>query len=148
MLQTLLTDRFQLRFHRETRTGDVYLLERSGKALGLHPAEMHSVGAEPAPRGVFGSIGYVGGRWSIYVTSMPQLAKFAADFVLQAPVIDRTGLSGLFDYRQPVADAEPNYIDNTDSFLRFLTELGIRLKRAKGAVEMLVIDSASRPSAN
>jgi hypothetical protein len=34
---------------------------------------------------------------------MPQLAKFASDYVLHAPVADRTGLRGSFDYRQPVA---------------------------------------------
>src|SRR6185503_12404742 len=39
MLQALLIDRFQLRFHRETKTGDVYLLERSGKTLRLRPIE-------------------------------------------------------------------------------------------------------------
>jgi uncharacterized protein (TIGR03435 family) len=79
---------------------------------------------------------------------MPQLAKFATDYVIYAPVLDRTGLSGYFEYRQPVADAEPNYSDNTDSFLRLLSEMGLRLQRRKGAVEKLVIDSASRPSAN
>jgi uncharacterized protein (TIGR03435 family) len=42
MLQTLVADRFQLRFHRETSSGDVYLLERTGKPLGLQPAETHA----------------------------------------------------------------------------------------------------------
>src|ERR1700722_9745088 len=37
MLATLLADRFQLKFHRETREGPVYLLVKSGKALQLQP---------------------------------------------------------------------------------------------------------------
>src|SRR5882762_8699443 len=44
MLQALLIDRFQLKFHRETKTGDVYLLGRNGKTLGLHPTETASAG--------------------------------------------------------------------------------------------------------
>ncbi len=45
MLQTLLIDRFQLKFHRETKTGDVYLLERNGKPLQLRPAKAATRGA-------------------------------------------------------------------------------------------------------
>jgi uncharacterized protein (TIGR03435 family) len=39
MLQTLLTKRFQLKVHRETKTSSVYLLERSGKTLLLRPTK-------------------------------------------------------------------------------------------------------------
>jgi uncharacterized protein (TIGR03435 family) len=149
MLQALLIARFQLKFHRETKTGDVYRLERSGKALGLRPTETPSGGADPAPdRGTFGSIGYVDGRWGIFATTMPQLAKFASDYVLHAPVVDRTELSGSFDYKQRQPDAEPNYSENSDSFLRFIPEMGLKLERGKGPVEILVIDHAARPSPN
>jgi uncharacterized protein (TIGR03435 family) len=148
MLQALLIGRFQLKFHREAKTGDVYRLERSGKALGLRPAKTPS-GADGAPdSNSFGSIGYVGGRWGIYATSMPQLAKYAADNVLHAPVVDRTELSGIFDYKQRQADLEPNYTDNADSFLRFIPELGLKLERGKGPVEIFVIDHAAKPSPN
>ena len=79
---------------------------------------------------------------------MPQLAKFAADNILHAPVLDRTELSGSFDYKQPQPDAEPNYSDNSDSFLRFIPELGLKLERGKGPVEIFVIDHAAKPSPN
>jgi hypothetical protein len=49
----------------------------------------------------FGSIGFAAGRWVIGNTAMPQLAKFAADYALHAPVLDRTELVGWFDYKQP-----------------------------------------------
>jgi len=42
MLQSLLIDRFQLKFHRETKTGDVYVLRRSAGPLRLRPAEQPS----------------------------------------------------------------------------------------------------------
>jgi uncharacterized protein (TIGR03435 family) len=143
MLQALLIDRFQLKFHRETKTGDVYLLVPSGKELRLRPAETSS--GDPSS---FGSIGYVGAQWSIYATNMPQLAKYASDHILRAPVLDRTELSGPFDYRQRLPDLEPNYRDPSESFLRFLPEMGFKLERSKGQVEFLVIDHAARPSAN
>ncbi len=150
MLQALLTDRFQLKLHRETKTGVVYLLERSGKTLRLRPAETPTAGAAPsADRSSFGSIGYVGGQWSIFATTMPQLASFASGVILRAPVLDRTGLQGAFDYKQRQPDLEPKYGgDQSDSFLSYLAELGLKLGRTKGPVEAFVIDHAAKPSPN
>lgn len=148
MLQALLIDRFQLKFHRETKTGDVYLLQRNGKPLALRPLEIPTGSADP-DSGSFGSIGYAGGQWGVFATSMPQLAKFASDFILHVPVLDRTALSGRFNYRQRVPDLEPKYSgDQSDSFLSFMQELGLKLERAKGPVETLVIDHAAKPSPN
>jgi uncharacterized protein (TIGR03435 family) len=80
---------------------------------------------------------------------MPQLAKFASDFVLHVPVLDRTELSGSFDYRQAVPDEEPKYTGGqSDSFLSFLAECGLRMERSKGPVETFVIDHAAKPSPN
>jgi len=79
---------------------------------------------------------------------MTQLARFASDFVLRAPVLDRTELNGAFDYKQNQLDAEPNYSDNTDSFLRLMPELGLKLERSRGPVEVFVIDDAAKPSPN
>ena len=125
------------------------MLVRNGKTLGLLSTETPSTGADPsADRSSFGGIGYVGGRWSISATAMPQLARFASDHVLYAPVLDRTGLSGSFDYKQRQLDLEPNYGDNSDSFLRLIPELGLKLERSKGSVEIFVIDHAAKPSPN
>jgi uncharacterized protein (TIGR03435 family) len=61
MLQSLLIDRFQLRFHRETQTGDVIFLERTDKPLALRQTEVPLAGAEATPdEHTFGSIGYAG----------------------------------------------------------------------------------------
>ncbi|MGH9592257.1 MAG: TIGR03435 family protein, partial [Bryobacteraceae bacterium] len=97
----------------------------------------------------FGIIGYAGGQWTIFATSMPQLAKFAADYILRVPVIDRTELSGRFNYRQRVPDIDPQYTgDQSASFRDYLQELGLKLERAKGPVETLVIDHAEKASPN
>jgi len=149
MLQSLLIDRFRLQFHRETKTGGIYLLQRNGKPLRLRPTEIPPAGAGlAADRSSFGSIGYAGGTWVISATTMPQLADFASAYYLHAPVLDRTELNGLFDYRQPAADEEPNYSDNSESFQRLLSELGLKLVRSKGPVEVFIIDRAEKPSQN
>ena len=145
MLQRLLVDRFQLSFHRETKTGKVYLLKRNG-ALRLRPT-----GTDDSQHSAFsGDIGFAAGRWVISNTSMPQLAKYAAERILHAPVSDQTGLSGSFDYKQPntLADSEVNYGDPSGPFLLLIPELGLKMEAAKGPVEIFVIDHAEKPSSN
>jgi len=151
MLQALLIDRFQLKFHRETKTGKVYLLKRNGKTLRLRAAEMASAGTNRSqPAGQSGEVEFVGGRWFLFNTSMPQLAKFAADHALHAPVIDRTDLNGSFDYKEPdpLVDPEAGHTEFADNFLRLIQELGLELERATGPVETFVIDRVEKPSAN
>jgi uncharacterized protein (TIGR03435 family) len=149
MLRALLVDRFQLKFHRETKPGDVFLLVRNDKPPGLSPSRIdHEDEGSSPTRSAFGSIGYAGGRWVLSNTTMQQLARFAADLIVHAPVSDRTELSGSFDYKQAIPDEKPDYGDNTESFLRLLPDLGLKLERSKGTIETLVIDQAAKPSPN
>ena len=69
-------------------------------------------------------------------------------FVLRGPVLDKTELGGAFDYTQPIPDSQPDYRDNSDSFLRLLSDLGLKMERSKGAGEYFVIDRAERAVAN
>jgi uncharacterized protein (TIGR03435 family) len=145
MLQALLVDRFQLKFHQETKTGDVYLLKRNERPLALNPAKIPAGATEG---NAFGSIGYAGGKWGIFATTMPELARFASA-ILNAPVLDRTELTGSFDFRQPQPDLEPQYDgDQTSTFKAFLSQAGIKWERTKGTVETLVIDHAVPPAPN
>ena len=146
MLQSLLIDRFQLKFHRETKTGDVYLLEPSGKPIKLKPARDLSTGDHPIVNpGWSGDIDFVDGQFSMFNTSMPQLAHFASSIVLHKPVIDRTGLTGSYDFQSSM-HAEQSEFD--DSFMLLIPELGLKLERGKGPVETFIIDHAEQPSPN
>lgn len=49
MLQALLIDRFQLKVHRESGSGDVYLLKRNDKPLALKPAKIEEGATESKP---------------------------------------------------------------------------------------------------
>jgi uncharacterized protein (TIGR03435 family) len=78
--------------------------------------------------------------------TMPQLASFASTTVVRAPVVDLTNVSGSFDYRQQ-PELDPQYVglEHNASFLRMLDGVGLELKRSRGPVEWLVIESAARP---
>src|ERR1700722_692431 len=76
MLQTLLIERFHLKVHRETKTGSVYLLERSGKALLLRPTKYTEDQPVMGAPGFSGEIEHVGGHWFLFNASLPQVAKF------------------------------------------------------------------------
>jgi uncharacterized protein (TIGR03435 family) len=85
--------------------------------------------------------------------------------MVDRPVIDKTGLSGLFDIKLewvPGAEAPPSPFgpnpnappppppdDAATSIYTALQEqLGLRLESAKGPVEVVVIDSAQKPAEN
>lgn len=148
MLTALLVDRFHLKYHRETKTGTIYILERTNKPLRLIASghERRDEKGELIDAG-FGSIG-LAGRWDITDASMAQLANFASDFILHAPVQDQTHLQGTFHYRSNtlVDMSDPDV--HTSSFIGFISELGLRLKKSQGPVETIVIDHAEKPSEN
>ncbi len=148
-MQTLLAERFQLKVHRETKTGPVYLLERSGKAFLLRPTKYteDQPVMEKAP-GFSGEIEHTGGHWFLFDTSMVQLTKFASDYVLHKPVIDQTGLQGSFDYRDPTVKIDLDNGDFEGSFTVFIRDIGLKLTPSKGQVETFVIEHAEKPSAN
>jgi uncharacterized protein (TIGR03435 family) len=151
MLQTLLIDRFQLKFRREQRTGTVYLLERSDKPLRLRPTKMpQAPDKEPERSGFSGDVGFAAGRWVISNTSLSQLAKFACDNILRAPVLDQTKLVGSYDYEQKtvLSEAEADYKDPSDAFLGMIGEVGLKLKSSHGPIDTLVILHAERPAPN
>jgi uncharacterized protein (TIGR03435 family) len=148
MLQALLAERFRLKIHRETKTGTVYLLERSGKPSLLLPTKYTEDRPATGTSGFSGEVEHVGGHWFLFNVSMQQLAKFASDYVLHKPVIDHSGLNGSFDYRDPDVKIVQDNGDFESSFTMFVRDIGLRLASAKGPVETFVIEHAERPSAN
>jgi uncharacterized protein (TIGR03435 family) len=151
MLQAMLIDRFQLRFHYETKIGPVYLLERTDKPFPLRPVSAKHIESEDR----WGEISRMGGdEWFIFDTSMPQLARFASTMVFHRPILDRTGIDGSFNYRWKMLSANPGpesdqqMSDFNESFKMLLKEIGLRVVPSTGPVETFVIDHAEPPSAN
>ena len=110
MLRALLEDRFKLKAHMETRDDQIYALvtARSDGSLGprLHPAAADCLAIATArrenptaapPMPVQCGLHFDTGRLSGGSVSVSSLASVLSGTV-QRPVLDRTGLSGNFDF--------------------------------------------------
>jgi uncharacterized protein (TIGR03435 family) len=179
MLQTLLEDRFQVRIHRETRDVPVYALTvaKGGARLPVSkegsciPRDTeHPVPASQRPPGLFicGVFAPTKDGSTMYGTT---LANFCMQLsiVMDRPVVDKTGLAGVFDIaiQRPPADPapdapadgqprmaspRPSRMDLTEpgglSVLAAVERVGLRLETAKGSGEFLLIDRVVRPAEN
>lgn len=163
MTQALLEDRFQLKIRRETREVPVYALTVSRGGLKLPrtkegsctPLEL-ATPASPAPGDKPLCAVSRSSRRGPNVTWEARrlsIAAFAKALGLDRPIIDRTGIAGLFDFHlefAPEADSGgPGDADRGPSIFTALQEqLGLKLEPAKGPAEFLVIDRVQRPSGN
>lgn len=92
MLLALLMDRFQLKFHRESKEGVVFLLSKGPKEPKFETPK------HPEYRMFFagllgGGIGTVSGGNATMEFIVSQLSRS-----MGSPVLDRTGLTGPFDF--------------------------------------------------
>jgi uncharacterized protein (TIGR03435 family) len=141
LFQNLLTDRFGLKMHWETREASVYALTIDRGGLKFQ----ESVGAETP--GV--NTSKRAGRGQMKGTREP-ISSLASNLgnQLGAIVLDKTGLAGTYDWTLAWG-LDPN-VDSTEPslFTALREQLGLRLNAQKGPMEVLVIDSASKPSEN
>ena len=168
MLRSLLADRFKLVVHTETRELPIYALVLAGKdgTLGarIRPAAFDCVAARgrgnwalPPPESsgrMPCTIRFRPGNLMAGGTSLAQLADHLAPFVNRV-VMDQTGLEGNFDFDlewtldqwKPDVPQQSEIMPNGPSLFTALQEqLGLKLEPARGAVDVLVIDSVSRPT--
>jgi uncharacterized protein (TIGR03435 family) len=144
MLQALLADRFQLKFHREAREGQVYLLVKGNKGLKLQDAKDKD--AFPWAGSIAGALPNGDGLAGTNI-SMPQLAVRLSGW-LRRPVVERTGLEGSFDFKFQYPSDGPDYSYPIPSILASIQGIGLKLEAATGPVETIVIDQAEKPSTN
>jgi uncharacterized protein (TIGR03435 family) len=145
MLRNLLTDRFQMKIHLESRNLDVYVLE-PGKG---EPKMKEATAGEQT------SVGATQPRGSVKFTKQP-ISRFTFMLTsrLDKPTLDETGLKGLYDFTIDLSGLgfNGNPPEDTSAPSVFTTvpqDLGLRLEAAKRPVEILVIDQAEKiPTAN
>jgi uncharacterized protein (TIGR03435 family) len=147
MLQSLLVDRFHLKYHRETREGSLYLLVKGNKPSKLATSLVDSKdkNAYPWAGGIHGGA-IMGDGLAGTNETMEDLAQRLSPY-LGRPVLNRTGISGSFDFRveYPPEDGRQNVIS---VILTSVQELGLKLEASKGPVETIAIESITKPSAN
>src|SRR5262245_40529750 len=160
MLQSLLAERFKMKFHRETRELPILalLVARGGPKLtpatdsdtvgpnrNVAPAPAPSTSATAGAGGAPSGSGS-GSRLST-MHSVGTLTSFAGNLSRQVdrPVIDITGLTGKYDMRLAFKPASAPPEDPGPTIFTALTEqLGLRLEARKGPVEVIVIDSIEK----
>ncbi len=156
MLQSLLIERFHLKYHMETQPGTVYLLKRSNGPLRLQQIDTHLYKREddgsitPSNSSPTGQIGVVSGApLSVFQISMPQLANMLGGD-RQASVVDATELPGFYNFKSATVVTDEDFKSGVPShlFVEALPEMGLKLVKTQGTVEKLIIDSASQPTAN
>jgi bla regulator protein BlaR1 len=130
MMRSLLTDRFHLVIHRETEELPVYALTTAKNGPKLHEANGP---ASDDDGGFRWAVGHVYGK-RVPVADIAEVLSG----VLERPVLDRTGVAGLFDMK--LQWTPENYKPGPVNPNRALNE--------PEPVESIVIDSAQKPSAN
>lgn len=136
MLQTLLAERFKLVVHRETKQLPAYSL-----VLGKSGSKLKT--AEPDKKSEFAdTVGPNGGTLTVFKASPLRLVVNMLANTLGSPVVDSTGLDGLYDYtfEWPAPGAS--------SLFASVDQLGLKLEAKKVPVEVVVMDRAEHPSAN
>jgi len=166
-LQQLLAARFRLMVHRETRAVPSYELVlartdgRLGPALrassqGSAPPGRAQAADAPPPCGFQSFPGKAFGRVPIGDLARRVLPSGVGD---GRPIEDKTGLQGTFEFtlewtpdtaappRPPGAPPAPPIDPDAASFVTALREqLGLKLEARIGAIDVLVVDRAERPS--
>lgn len=138
MLQTLLTERFHMKVHRESRTLAVYDLVIAKKGLKLQQASAE------AQLGFTSQGGSAGVRMTSQKATMARFANWLSGNV-DHPVIDRTGLADFFAINLEWAREG----DGPSLFSAIQEQLGLALQAAKAPIDILVVDHAEKvPTAN
>jgi uncharacterized protein (TIGR03435 family) len=144
MVQQLLADRFKLATHLEKREFPVYelVVAKGAPVLGDDKSDGTTINHS---------------RDHLEVQASNSVGVLAEELAKEVdrPVIDKTGIAGRYDLKlrwtpdsgvaggtNPAADAPPSI------FTALEEQLGLKLKPVRGQVEVLVIDSVTKPSEN
>jgi uncharacterized protein (TIGR03435 family) len=143
MLQSLLIDRFGLKYHCETKDGPVYLLLRGTGQLQLQNPKDKTL--DPRGAVVVKQGGIVDGEaFGTNITMGFLVDTLTRD--MGRPVLDRTGLNGFYDFHLEPDD--PENADLIEGTIEAMHRLGLQLKAGKGPIKTIVVDSVHAPSEN
>jgi uncharacterized protein (TIGR03435 family) len=154
MVQKLVAERFKLTFHHDQKELSVYVLSIAKAGNKLTKSE--SQGSLPG----FGLRGL--GALSVHNSTMSDFAGMMQETVMDRPVIDRTELSGRYDFdlNWTPDDSQfggmggkvPPPTDNTNPppnlYTAIQEQVGLKLDATKAPTDVMVIDHVEKPSEN
>ncbi len=173
MLINLLFDRFGLQLDRKDVTGPIYAVVVGKGGVKLHPSGLGNsyVDGLKILDGAPAGSGFVGYRFQGGSVDIPAQAGHVSQLVrrlnanarplfLDRKIIDRTGLTGAYDFvltftvpwigHVPESREIEALDGNTGSTLSesLSQQLGLELQRSTGQVPVLVVKALNRPSEN
>jgi uncharacterized protein (TIGR03435 family) len=163
MLQAMLADRFHLKAHWETRTGNVYNLVVAKGGLKMQPTKAPPTdadrpdGSSSAPTSAATRVQAHGSRQGVEIdverSNTHAIALLLSSQLNSTTIIDKTGVAptSFYDFALQFSRDESGTPD-PDAYPSLFTaleeQLGLKLESAKGPVDTLVIDHADLPSEN
>jgi bla regulator protein BlaR1 len=165
MLETLLEDRFQMKIRRETRDSAVYavVVGKGGPKLTKAKIEEKDCPvtrdfAGPGCHSWSGGLGRGLHGDAVSVTDMTNAVSNWAD----RPVLDRTGIQGLFEIntegwapmlprvRNPEEGKGDAGIDDSTrpSLYMIFERLGLKMESSKAPIDFYIVEHIERPTAN
>jgi bla regulator protein BlaR1 len=140
-LRTLLAERCRLAVRVDSKPSPGYELVLAKGGTKLVPT------TNPLAPGTMRSRGAINGRSG----TMKMLATVLTHYV-GSPVIDKTGLTGSYDYKLEYADdtAGPDaaVAEGASIFTAIQEQLGLKLERARVSIDTVVVERVEKPSEN
>jgi uncharacterized protein (TIGR03435 family) len=158
MLRALLADRFKLAIHREPKEMSIYALTvaKGGSKLKVSTVSPDANPEGPPALAFVVSPGVL--RLPARYASMEEFVSVLQRAALERPVVDRTGLTGRFDFDLEFAIDETLFggalgpgLDHQPEpplFAALQEQLGLKLEATRGPVSTIVIDHAEPASEN
>lgn len=169
MLQHTLQERFQLKFHWETKQAPIYELSISAGSPKFQqsrakpieddddgvPSQLPTkleVDPEGYPIVSAGRSGMTGSNGRARLRSVNEPMEFLVrrlENQVQAPIHDATGLSGKYDFvlswsTERMSTAQTGGAEEPTLLVALRSQLGLRLEKKVGSVNVLVIDHLDR----
>ena len=139
-VRALLADRFKLAVHAETKEMPIYALVVAKNGPHLVPSKSEGF-----------RINNRNGLVICNKVTMKQFAENTLTYRTGRTVVDKTGISGEFDFELKFVEDKAAAAGDTSApdFLTVMREqLGLVLESQKGPVEVLVVDHAEKASTN
>lgn len=143
MMQSLLADRFGLKVGRGERTIPIYALVVAKSGAKLTAA---------APNQTGHSLSVHNTHMMAISVSMSELADYLTEIheIDNRVVVNRTGLSGSFDFKLDWAldpgNGTPEDSQYPGLFTALREQLGLELKADKGPVDVVIVEAAREPA--
>jgi uncharacterized protein (TIGR03435 family) len=156
MMQKLLTDRFQLKFHKDTKELPAYVLTAAKTGQKMTKSEV----PDQLPGLFFTNISPA--TLTVRNATMDDVCHLFQSAVLDRPVVDQTGITGKWNFLLKWTADESQFSgmgvkvpppsDAADAppplFTAIQEQIGLKLDAGKAQIPVLVIDKVEKPSAN